>query len=524
LKNKTQHRSQPFLSLTHATFRLGDRLIFQNTSRTLRRSEHWAIVGPNGSGKSLLGDALRSKLPLVEGELTYHFKPPPGFTAEDCIGHIAFEDRKQTIHDRVAQSRWQSFEQDEADTVREILSYEKVMDVNPFEISEARGSHKTAFECRRARATKLLGIQPLLDRKFMVLSNGETQKVLLARALCLPLRLLILDEPFTGLDAKSRLRFRKVLQKLMSGPLRIILISTDLASLPPGITHILRVENCAVVRCRRRRLPRHSSRATAGKETLIKIGSPKISRKKPVQSLLTSSPTRQELVRMRDVTVKYGDITIFKNINWTIRAGESWALLGPNGSGKTTLLSLILGDHPQAYSNYITVFGQKIGSGISVWDLKQKIGWVSPELHLHFQDSFTCLETVESGFHDTIGLYDKVTPSQRREALRWLKRFGLTRLANAPLYELSAGLQRTVLLARALVKRPALLILDEPCQGLDPEHRAAFLQTLNSLLQSGGETAIYVTHEQQEIPRSVRRVLELVLRPESPSPPGRARR
>ena len=212
---------------------------------------------------------------------------------------------------------------------------------------------------------------------------------------------------------------------------------------------------------------------------------------------------------MRDVTVRYGGATIFQNINWAIRAGESWALLGPNGSGKTTLLSLILGDHPQAYSNDITVFGQKIGSGISVWDVKQKIGWVSPELHLHFQDSFTCLETVESGFHDTIGLYQEVTSAQRREALRWLRRFGLETSADSPLYELSAGLQRTVLLARALVKRPALLILDEPCQGLDSAHRSLFLRTLDRLIRTGKETAIYVTHQEQEIPSSIQRVLRL---------------
>ncbi len=212
---------------------------------------------------------------------------------------------------------------------------------------------------------------------------------------------------------------------------------------------------------------------------------------------------------MRDVTVKYGAVTILRNINWTIRAGESWALLGPNGSGKTTLLSLILSDRPQAYANDITVFGRKIGDGESVWELKKRIGWVSPELHVHFQDSFTCLETVESGFRDTIGLYQKVPPAQRREAARWLKRFGLGAFAHASLFELSAGLQRTVLLARALVKRPALLILDEPCQGLDEAHRSLFLRMLDSLIRTGKETAIYVTHQEQEIPSSIRRVLRL---------------
>lgn len=515
--NKNGNSPVPFLSLTKATFRLGDRLVFKNTSWTFHRNEQWALIGPNGSGKSLLGDALRGKLPLVKGDLSYHFQPVPGFTVEECIGHIAFEDRRQTIHERVVQSRWQSFEQDQALSVQEILSYETVMDVNPYEISNAHREEKPRFERRCRKAIKLLGLEPLLDRKFIVLSNGETQKVLLARALCLPLRLLILDEPFTGLDVNSRLHFQKALEKLMSGPLRIILITTDSESLPHGITHVMRVEKCKIVHEGfLKRGNQKDERSTHRAFGISSFGVHPLgcSESRPGKQRAKHpegwTPNQEkELVRMRNATVRYGLITIFENINWTIRAGESWALLGSNGSGKTTLLSLILGDHPQAYSNDITVFGQRIGSGTSVWDVKQKIGWVSPELHLHFQDSFTCLETVESGFHDTIGLYEDVTPAQRRDALRWLKRFALAASANSPLYELSAGLKRTVLLARALVKSPALLILDEPCQGLDPAHRALFLRTLDSLLRSGEETAVYVTHREQEIPPSIQRILRL---------------
>jgi molybdate transport system ATP-binding protein len=498
------------LSLSKATFRLGDGLVFENTSWIFNRNEHWAIVGPNGSGKSLFGDAVRGRLPLVKGELAYHFKPVTGFTAEECIGHIAFEDRKQTIHEHVVQSRWQSFEQDQAQTVRDILSYERVLDVNPFEISDAHQRERPRFERRCAAAVRLLGIESLLDRKFMVLSNGETQKILLARALCLPLRLLILDEPFTGLDVSSRVHFRNVLQKLMSGPLRILLITADSEALPPGITHMMQVEECRMVQAGPYR-KRRSQKLVRTPSTASPYPSKKVrdSVERVFSDCLETQNSKNELVRMRKVTVRYGGVTILQNINWTIRAGESWALLGPNGSGKTTLLSLILGDHPQAYSNDITVLGHRPGAGTSVWDVKQKIGWVSPELHLHFQDSFTCLETVESGFHDTIGLYQNAGRAQRREALRWLKRFALEKSAASSLYELSAGLQRTVLLARALVKRPALLILDEPCQGLDRAHRALFLRTLESLIRAGKETAIYVTHQEQEIPRSIRRVFRL---------------
>jgi len=212
---------------------------------------------------------------------------------------------------------------------------------------------------------------------------------------------------------------------------------------------------------------------------------------------------------LRNVTVRYGDSVILRDVDWTIRAGESWALLGPNGSGKTTLLSLILGDHPQVYNNDVVLFGQQRGSGESVWDIKKNIGCVSPELHLHFNDSATCFEVVGSGFFDTVGLFQPLSARQRAVARSWLARFQLLEFANRPLFSLSAGLQRMVLLARALVKKPRLLILDEPCQGLDFAHRKLFVQAADALIRAGTATVAYVTHRPDEIPPSIHRVLRL---------------
>ncbi len=209
------------------------------------------------------------------------------------------------------------------------------------------------------------------------------------------------------------------------------------------------------------------------------------------------------------MTVRYEDRVILRDINWTVRAGESWALLGPNGSGKTTLLSLILGDNPQVYDNDIVVFGKQRGSGESVWEIKRRIGWVSPELHLHFDDGATCFEVAASGFYDTVGLFQ--TPSRRRRTtvLEWLAEFQVLEFAEYPLCALSTGLQRMVLLVRALVKRPQLLVLDEPCQGLDGANRDVFLRAVDKLIRNGKGTTIYVTHRKEEIPRTVKRVLRL---------------
>jgi len=497
---------RPFLTLQDATFRLGDRLIFEHTSWTFHRSEHWAVLGANGSGKSLLADGLRGRLPLIAGQLRYHFQPPAGLTPEEAIGHVSFEDRKAEIHDTVVQSRWNSLEEEGALRVREFLSYERVMEINPFEVTARHDHARPGFERRMRRAVALLQVAPFLDRRLISLSNGERQRVHLARALSHPMRLLILDEPFAGLDAPSRVHLHAVLERVMRTALRVLLIATRIEDLPRSVTHLLCVAQCRVLAAG----PRADILSLPKVHALL---SPPMTRKawlrraRPRKRLRGS--VTPELVRLRRATVRYGENVILRNVNWTVRAGESWALLGPNGSGKTALLSLILGDNPQVYANDIRVFGRARGSGESVWEVKKHLGWVSPELHLHFDDCGTCFEVVASGLYDTVGLFQSPSSRQRTVVRRCLARFQLLEFARHPLFALSAGLQRMMLLARALVKEPRLLILDEPCQGLDAAHRDSFVRVVDDLIRSGAATVIYVTHRQDEIPPSISRVLRL---------------
>jgi molybdate transport system ATP-binding protein len=168
-----------------------------------------------------------------------------------------------------------------------------------------------------------------------------------------------------------------------------------------------------------------------------------------------------------------------------------------------------MGDHPQAYANEIFIFGRRRGNGESIWHLKKPIGWVSPELQLHFDDSFSVENVVLSGFYESVGLFETASLRQRAAARRWLGAFGLLEFVDAPLFSLSAGLQRMTLLARALVKRPRLLILDEPCQGLDSFHRDLFIRNVDSLIRARTVTSIFVTHRAEEIPRSISHVLRL---------------
>lgn len=491
------------IKLIGASFRLGDRLVFQNTTWAFKRGDQWAVVGANGSGKSLFADALRGHLPLVHGELAYGFRPPPGITPELAIGHVSFEKRKAELHARVVQSRWNTFEENGANTVREFLSYEQVMEVNPFEVNSNQRLLKLQFERRVRQAIDLLHAAPFLERTLLSLSNGETQRVQLARSLCHPVRLLILDEPFIGLDAGSRKDLQGVLQRLLRVGLPLLVLTTRPEELPGKISRVIELRDCRVLRFGKRREYLHARPLRGPLRAAVAKPKP---RQLPTGAISTASPP---LVQLRKVTVQYGSAIILKDVSWTVMRGESWAVLGPNGSGKTTLLSLLLGDNPQAYANDVSVFGKRRGTGESIWELKKRIGWVSPELHLHFNDTMTCSSVVASGFHDSVGLFEPPTRAQQRAISSWLKRFQLAGFAHTPLFELSVGLQRMVLLARAVVKRPQLLVLDEPCQSLDAAHRELFIRTVNELISSESASVLYVTHRPDELPRAIKRALKL---------------
>jgi molybdate transport system ATP-binding protein len=227
---------------------------------------------------------------------------------------------------------------------------------------------------------------------------------------------------------------------------------------------------------------------------------------------------------MSQVNVSYNGVRILRNVDWTVRRGEHWALLGANGAGKTTLLSLILGDHPQVYANDVRLFGQRRGSGESIWEIKQRIGWVAPELHLHYPRDVTGQQVVCSGFYDSIGLYRCSTAREKREAQAWMSHLGLSGIRDKPFARLSEGQQRLVLLARALVKTPELLILDEPCQGLDAANRARVRQTIEAVGRQLDTSVVYVTHNPDELPRIITHVLRLErgrIAARSPRPSGK---
>jgi molybdate transport system ATP-binding protein len=212
---------------------------------------------------------------------------------------------------------------------------------------------------------------------------------------------------------------------------------------------------------------------------------------------------------MKGVRVRFGDVTILDGLDWTVRRGENWAVVGPNGAGKTTLLNLITGDNLQGYANEISLFGVPKGSGESLWDIREKIGVVSSELQVRYRKGIQVRDVVASGLFDSIGLFRRLSEGDRRLVEDWMDLLGILPMAERPFDGLSYGERRMALIARAMVKSPLLLILDEPCQGLDRANRRRMLKLIDRIGSSTGTRIIYVSHYEEEIPSCINRVLRL---------------
>jgi len=235
------------------------------------------------------------------------------------------------------------------------------------------------------------------------------------------------------------------------------------------------------------------------------IGSNAVHEIKRVPAFLAEAPvssSADEVIRMIDVNISYGDKQVLKNINWEVKTGEKWLLQGPNGSGKSTLLSLLSGDHPQAYANNFYLFGHKRGTGESIWDIKRKIGLISPELHWYFDPSATVWQSIASGFYDSSGLFCEPGSTKHGQVNELVDYFGLTPYKNVLMNELPLGKQRLALLARTIIKNPELLILDEPCQGLDQQQTIHFNKLVDDLCKQG-TTLIYVGHFEAQLPECI---------------------
>jgi len=434
----------------------------------------------------MLGRLLCGQLEIVSGD----FEPPPG-------------------------AAFISFEREE-----EILEFERYHDDSNFigcqdhgtlvrDFILATGGDPHSLELLAGR----LDFSPLLERGLRFLSTGELRKALICASLLSSPSLLVLDEPFEGLDQDSRGVLADLLARLAAAGQPMLLLLNRVSEIPPETTHIgLLAERRLVVSG-----PRDEMLAGEALRRLVAFQHdlPGDWPAADPPCAAPSPPEGEALIEMHGVTVRYGERTILDRLDWTVRPGEHWKSFGPNGSGKSTLLSLVTGDNTQAYANHVRLFGVRKGSGENVWQLKRYIGLVSSTLQQDYRVGGTVRSVVASGFFDSIGVYRRVSRTQLEIVDAWLEFLQLSHLAEASLRSCSFGKQRLALIARAMVKRPPLLILDEPCQGLDEVNRAMVLALLEKLAAGGAAQLLYVTHHPEDHIPSINRTLQLV-----PSPAG----
>jgi molybdate transport system ATP-binding protein len=499
------------LSLEGVTVRVWERLLLPDSTWQIRQGEQWAVLGPNASGKTALVRAIIGQLPCAAGRIRrYVGRDRSGRDGYDGIGYVSFELHRQLLDREVSRdlSRFASGRETDFGTARQTI------------LEGAPGAEAAELD----RVAELLGIQPLLGRPMRFLSNGETRKLLIARALMSRPELLILDEPFDGLDEGARRRLESILGTMIAEGVHLILVTHRTEELIPAITHVLCLKNGKVL-CqgekRKALTPARLQELYGVEEGAVLVGgrvedvdrgtrSRRSGNAGPIPG--PADPDRQPgdpLVELHEVTVRYGDTVALRSLTWTMRRGEHWAVLGPNGSGKTTLISLIYADNLQAYTNDIRLFGRRRGSGESIWEIKQRIGHVSPHLQAGYRLDLRVFDVVVSGFFDSVGLYRRPSEGQRAAAREWIQRLGIESLSDRVFSQLSYGERRLVIIVRALVKSPELLALDEPCQGLDPANRARVIAMVDRIGFETPTAILYVTHRKDEMPRCITHTLRL---------------
>ena len=409
------------------------------------------VTGPNGAGKSTVARALARQVPGAQ---------------------LLSAESQQAFYEA-----------------------ELAADESNFQEASDYGTRTGALLGERARRHPLFGafrLEALWERGYRQLSTGEARKVLLLHAVLSEPALLVLDDPFDGLDRVACAELSGAILNVAKG-LPVVVVGAfgarDVPFPTPALREVMVVERQHVV--------------FRGSIESFLAQSARRERPRPPPPMELGTwgepvDPRAALVELKAGHVRYGDQVVFEGLDFRVAAGQHTLIEGPNGSGKSSLLEMLTGDHPQAYSNDLHLFGRRRGSGETVWDIKKHIGLVSARLHRDYRVSASVEEVLLSGLYDSIGVYQKPEPSHRARAGAWLAWLELGLAPSAAFRELSFGQQRLVLIARAAIKLPPLLVLDEPTAGLDSDNRAQVLLLVESLCSQHRSTVLMVTHRADE--------------------------
>ncbi len=440
---------------------------------TLSEGEQWVVSGPVASGKSWLAAQLFKRYP-------------------EEVAIVSFDGQAASAGgDWVAARYYGSIEYD-FKTVDEALSYEAINEINPFEVRPAERARRAAFKRLRAWVVAALKLETLLERWTVQLSNGEQRRLMLARAVLKQTPLLVLDDPFAGLDATMRTLLHDFLEALVERGSTLVIMVRNEDEIPACATHRLRL-----------------------KAMHIQSQGAFVPRRVETQSLPTFKKNPPSLktpvvLAVRDLTLPIDGRDLYGGLNWEVHEGERWVISGENGSGKTTLFALLTGDSPMSYACDIERFGKRLGPGVPLWSIRSRIASVSPEAQAFADMTQTVEAAVFSGLYTHEGVRKRPTPSQRKFAHTLLTTLGLHERLHATLGTLSSGLVRLVLVVRALVAMPDLLLLDELCLNLEAAERRTLLKLLDALLTEMPQlTVLCIAHRKEHIPPRFNRVLHL---------------
>ncbi len=484
----------PLIRVDAALCRIDARHTLKVDRFAISTGEHWCVFGGNGAGKSLLAALLLGALTV--GRSHVHFARD--FDVQRDVAVVSFEEQQRLWwrDDRHDVSEYSADAADSGTTVAALLGADQ-------DLSDMDQS--------RRQLVQDLGLTGLLDRGIRFLSSGQVRRALLARALMQRPRLLVLDEPLESIDRESRERLVAVIETYMGADTATLLLCRHKSGILPGITHMAVMSDLVLID--QGPIAQVSASSLQGDGLLpatrlpARLPGPAAGRE---PEALDAS---QSLIRLDGVSARYQDKTVFTGLNWVMNVGDHSLVQGPNGCGKSTLLALVDGDNHMAYGQQVTLFGRRRGTGESIWDIKARFGVVSNELHNRYVRGWRVLDVVVSGFFDSVGLYDDSGASERQCALAWLDAFGLRSMATNWYHELSFGEQRMVLLARAMIKQPVILVLDEPCVGLDAHYRAMILEAVDRIAAGGRTHILYVSHTSGEAPDCINQ--RLTFRPEA---------